>query len=97
MYDPAGYSLWWCDYKYNAENLVQYVTLNKVSGFLQRMDLIRKHGFAKMCILGKGPFVIRGFWLFRGPDVPKQVIDECYDVELYDWKKVGGGGGVGRG
>ncbi|RHN65166.1 putative translation elongation factor EF1B, gamma chain, S-crystallin [Medicago truncatula] len=37
MYDPEGYSLWFCDYKYNDENTVSFVTLNKVGGFLQRM------------------------------------------------------------
>ena len=46
MYDPAGYSLWFCDYKFNEENNVQFVTMNKVSGFLQRMEIVRKHGFA---------------------------------------------------
>ncbi|KAI9377563.1 hypothetical protein POPTR_019G077000v4 [Populus trichocarpa] len=29
MYDPEGYSLWFCDYKYNDENTVSFVTLNK--------------------------------------------------------------------
>uniref|UniRef100_A0A0A0L2P8 Elongation factor 1-gamma n=1 Tax=Cucumis sativus TaxID=3659 RepID=A0A0A0L2P8_CUCSA len=58
MYDPEGYSLWFCDYKYNDENTVSFVTLNKVGGFLQRMDIARN------------------------------VLDECYDMELYEWKKV---------
>lgn len=89
MYDPEGYSLWFCDYKYNEENTVTFVTMNKVSGFLQRMDLIRKHGFAKLCIFGEtGPFKIKGVWLFRGQDIPQNVLDECYDVELYEWTKV---------
>lgn len=89
MYDPEGYSLWFCDYKYNEENTVTFVTMNKVSGFLQRMDFIRKHGFAKMCIFGEsGPFKIKGVWLFRGQEIPQIVLDECYDVELYEWTKV---------
>lgn len=89
MYDAEGYSLWFCDYKYNDENQVKFVTLNKVSGFLQRMDIVRKHGFAKICILGDNPpFVIKGVWLFRGPEVPKIVLEECYDAELYEWTKV---------
>ncbi|MCO5566537.1 hypothetical protein L7F22_020214 [Adiantum nelumboides] len=89
MYDPEGYSLWFCDYKYNEENNVTFVTMNKVSGFLQRMDFIRKHGFAKMCIFGEtGPFKIKGVWLFRGQEMPQMVLDECYDVELYEWTKV---------
>ncbi|XP_057976759.1 elongation factor 1-gamma-like [Malania oleifera] len=89
MYDPEGYSLWFCDYKYNDENTVSFVTLNKVSGFLQRMDLARKYAFGKMLVIGSGPpFKVKGLWLFRGPEIPQFVLDECYDMELYDWKKV---------
>ncbi|KAG7981733.1 hypothetical protein I3843_04G011700 [Carya illinoinensis] len=89
MYDPEGYSLWFCDYKYNDENTVSFVTLNKVSGFLQRMDLARKYAFGKMLVIGsEPPFKVKGLWLFRGQEVPQFVIDECYDMELYEWKKV---------
>lgn len=89
MYDPEGYSLWFCDYKYNEENTVSFVTLNKVGGFLQRMDLARKYAFGKMLVIGsEPPFKVKGLWLFRGQEVPQFVIDECYDMELYEWKKV---------
>ncbi|XP_044512315.1 elongation factor 1-gamma-like [Mangifera indica] len=89
MYDPEGYSLWFCDYKYNDENTVSFVTLNKVGGFLQRMDLARKYAFGKMLVIGSSPpFKVKGLWLFRGQEIPQFVIDECYDVELYEWKKV---------
>ncbi|XP_072986419.1 elongation factor 1-gamma 2-like [Typha latifolia] len=89
MYDPEGYSLWFCDYKYNDENTVSFVTMNKVGGFLQRMDLARKYAFGKMLVIGsEPPFKVKGLWLFRGQDIPQFVIDECYDMELYDWVKV---------
>ncbi|PWZ16410.1 Elongation factor 1-gamma 2 [Zea mays] len=89
MYDPEGYSLWFCDYKYNDENTVSFVTLNKVGGFLQRMDLCRKYAFGKMLVIGsEPPFKLKGLWLFRGQDVPKFVMDEVYDMELYEWTKV---------
>ncbi|RZC54014.1 hypothetical protein C5167_012866 [Papaver somniferum] len=89
MYDPEGYSLWFCDYKYNDENLVSFVTLNKVGGFLQRMDLARKYAFGKMLIIGtEAPFKVKGLWLFRGPEIPQFIMDECYDMELYEWTKV---------
>ncbi|KAI3874590.1 hypothetical protein MKW92_017996 [Papaver armeniacum] len=89
MYDPEGYSLWFCDYKYNDENTVSFVTLNKVGGFLQRMDLARKYAFAKMLIIGsEAPFKVKGLWLFRGPEIPRFIMDECYDMELYEWTKV---------
>ncbi|KAL6179183.1 hypothetical protein ACLB2K_050699 [Fragaria x ananassa] len=89
MYDPDGYSLWFCDYKYNDENTVSFVTLNKVGGFLQRMDLARKYAFGKMLVIGSDPpFKVKGLWLFRGQEIPQFIIDECYDMELYDWRKV---------
>lgn len=89
MYDPEGYSLWFCDYKYNDENTISFVTLNKVGGFLQRMDLARKYAFGKMLIIGsEPPFKVKGLWLFRGQEIPQFIMDECYDMELYDWKKV---------
>ncbi|KAH9781296.1 elongation factor 1-gamma 2 [Citrus sinensis] len=89
MYDPEGYSLWFCDYKYNDENTVSFVTLNKVGGFLQRMDLARKYAFGKMLVIGsEPPFKVKGLWLFRGQVIPQFIMYECYDMELYDWKKV---------
>ncbi|KAL8482451.1 hypothetical protein ACS0TY_028574 [Phlomoides rotata] len=89
MFDPEGYSLWFCDYKYNDENNVSFVTMNKVGGFLQRMDLCRKYAFGKMLIIGsEPPFKVKGLWLFRGKEIPQFVLDECYDMELYEWTKV---------
>ncbi|KAM7474569.1 hypothetical protein LguiB_021812 [Lonicera macranthoides] len=89
MYDPEGYSLWFCNYKYNDENTVSFVTLNKVGGFLQRMDLARKYAFGKMLVIGsEPPFKVKGLWLFRGKEIPKFIMDECYDMELYEWTKV---------
>lgn len=89
MYDPEGYSLWFCDYKYQDENTVSFVTLNKVGGFLQRMDLARKYAFGKMLIIGsEPPFKVKGLWLFRGSEIPQFIIDECYDMELFEWTKV---------
>lgn len=89
MYDPEGYSLWFCEYKFNDENTVSFVTLNKVSGFLQRMDLARKYAFGKMLVVGSHPpYKAKGLWLFRGQEIPQFVLDECYDMELYEWTKV---------
>lgn len=89
MYDPEGYSLWFCNYKYNDENTVSFVTMNKVGGFLQRMDLARKYAFGKMLVIGSDPpYQVKGLWLFRGQEIPQFVLDECYDMELYEWTKV---------
>ncbi len=29
-FDPEGFSLWFCDYKYPEENTVNYIVMNKV-------------------------------------------------------------------
>ncbi|MBS2599532.1 hypothetical protein KFY57_25595, partial [Salmonella enterica subsp. enterica serovar Typhimurium] len=72
MYDPEGYSLWFCDYKYNDENTVSFVTLNKVGGFLQRFDIERKYAFGKMLVIGsEAPYKVKGLWLFRGKEIPQ--------------------------
>lgn len=57
---------------------------------MQRIDYVRKYAFGVMCILknSEGQFPIRGFWIFRGQDIPQMMKDECYDLELYEWKKL---------
>lgn len=64
----------------------------QVGGFLQRIDYVRKYAFGVMCILknSEGQFPIKGFWIFRGQDIPQMMKDECYDLELYDWQKLDG-------
>ncbi|RHN65167.1 putative translation elongation factor EF1B, gamma chain [Medicago truncatula] len=42
-----------------------------------------------MLVIGsEPPFKVKGLWLFRGQEIPKFVMDECYDMELYEWTKV---------
>ncbi|KAM5575000.1 hypothetical protein ABKV19_014108 [Rosa sericea] len=54
-----------------------------------RMDLARKYAFGKMLVIGSGrPFKVKGLWLFRGQEILQFIMDECYDMELYDWRKV---------
>ncbi|KAM0848739.1 hypothetical protein ACQ4PT_054170 [Festuca glaucescens] len=36
-------------------------------------------------IQGQG---LKGLWLFRGPEIPQFVMEECYDMALYEWRKV---------
>ena len=51
------------------------------------MDLAHKYAFGKMLVMISATKV-KGQWLFRGPEIPQFVLDECYNIELYDWKKV---------
>jgi len=86
-YDPEGYSFWFCEYKYNKELEKSFMTANLVSGFLQRLDKLRKYAFGSIIIFGgDGDSEVAGCWLFRGKDVPLEM-NECDDAEHYDWKK----------
>ncbi|KAK9796239.1 hypothetical protein WJX73_009454 [Symbiochloris irregularis] len=89
-YDPEGYSMWFCDYKYPEENTVNFIVMNKVGGFLQRLDYVRKYAFGVISILKNesGEFPVKGLWIFRGSGIPPIMLDECVDLELYEWTKV---------
>jgi len=88
-YDPAGYSLWRADYKHNAELVKLFMTCNSVNGWIQRLEKLHKYAFAAILIFGKEPepMSISCVWMFRGLDVPKEMVD-CDDYELYTWKKL---------
>jgi elongation factor 1-gamma len=86
-YDPAGYCIYFCDYKYNSECSKLFMTNNLVSGFVQRLDPLRKYGFGTVLIFGEEPnLAVSGCWLFRGTDIPAEM-RECDDYETYSWKK----------
>lgn len=86
--DKEGYSLWWCDYKYNNELSKTFMTSNLIGGFFQRLEKLHKYAFGSMIIFGDEPSLsVSGFWLFRGLEVPEDM-RLCDDFEHYDWKRV---------
>lgn len=90
--DTKGYSLWYSNYNYNAENKRMFMTCNAVRGFLQRSEGVRKYAFGTMAVLGeegegKGPIEITGCWLFRG-DSAEHMIECNPDAEYYTWTKI---------
>ncbi|KAK8792982.1 hypothetical protein WA158_005145 [Blastocystis sp. Blastoise] len=90
MFDKEGWSIWFCDYLYNDENLVGFKTANLVSGFIQRSDEVRKYGFGNMNILKNDDekfYTIRGCWLFRGQG-NDFMLEVNPDAECYKWTKV---------
>jgi len=88
-FDKEGYSFWHSEYKYNAELTKTFMTANLVSGFLQRLDKLRKHAFGSLIIFGEdGGLEISGVWLFRGLGIPEEMSPDCDDSEHYTWKKL---------
>jgi elongation factor 1-gamma len=88
--DKEGYSLWFSDYKYNDELESLLKTCNLIGGWYQRLDRMRKYGFANTIIfenVEKNHHEISNCWLVRGTTMPKEMTD-CDDYELYEWSRV---------
>jgi elongation factor 1-gamma len=91
MLDKAGYSLWHQLYKHNAENKVNWMTSNLISGFLERSEEMRKHAFGVMLVLGEAaPFEVEGVWLMRGTEAEgvKAMLECNPDAEYFDWVRL---------
>jgi len=86
--DKEGYSLWWCEYKYNDELTKVFMTSNLIGGFFQRLEKLHKYAFGSMIIFGDEPQLsVAGVWLFRGLEIPEDM-KACDDTEHYTWKRV---------
>lgn len=87
-FDADGWSLWLMEYKYNKELTKTFMTANLVGGFIQRLDPIRKYGFASFVMFGvENDMSIGGVFMIRGNELP-DILKDVDDVETYDWKKV---------
>lgn len=87
-YDSNGFSCFWCKYKYNEENKMQFMTANLVRGWFQRMEHTRKYAFGVALIVGEPTaHDIVGFWIFRGKGIP-EIVNEVVDTELFEWTEI---------
>jgi elongation factor 1-gamma len=88
--DYENYSVWYCDYKYNDELKLLFMSANLVGGMFQRLDKMRKHAFGSMCIFGENNnSSISGVWLWRGTGLAFELDSDLQlDYEYYDWKKL---------
>ncbi|KAG8342208.1 Glutathione S transferase N terminal domain [Trypanosoma vivax] len=87
-FDAAGYTAFWCRYKYNDDNKMQFMTANLVRGWFQRMEHTRKYAFGVALIIGEEKkHDIVGMWVFRGKGMP-DIVKEVEDTELFDWEEI---------
>jgi len=98
-FDPTGYSVYTCDYKYDDEHKVFFLSCNLMGGFLQRADRVRKYGFGVLNMLGatedSPPWKFCGVWIFRGQEIPAEM-REVDDSEHFTWTKIDVTHGAGR-
>jgi len=87
-FDNEGFSAWWCNYKYNEENKMQFMTANLVRGWFQRMDHCRKYAFGIALIVGEDKkHDITALWVFRGKGLP-EIVTDVDDTELFTWTEI---------
>jgi len=87
-FDPAGYSIWRIDYKYNDELQKIFMSSNLIGGLFQRMERLRKYCFGSVLVFGEdGKNEISGYLVFRGQEIPPEMKDVA-DFESYYFKRV---------
>jgi elongation factor 1-gamma len=89
-FDAENYSIWQCDYKYNDELSLVFMSCNLVGGMFQRLDRMRKHAFGSVCVYGENKNnCISGVWLWRGQGLAFELDSDLQlDYEHYEWKKL---------
>ena len=87
--DKAGWSFWELKYiKYTGEGEKLYKTNNLLNGFLQRAEHFGKYCYGVHMIYGEEPNLdIKGIWMWRGQDIPQEMIDHP-QFEYYENKKL---------
>lgn len=69
-FDKENCSIWFCEYKYPEDLSQIFMTCNLISGFFQRLDKLRKHAFASMCVFGENnDNAIAGIWIWRSHEL----------------------------
>jgi len=95
-FDPNAWSWWHCDYNYNHECTIEFMTYNLMQGMFQRLEGCRKHLFGVLLMIkantdGKDHFAVSGVWLQRGQE---QIFNLGegegwnYDAENYTFRKL---------
>ncbi|KAJ8911144.1 hypothetical protein NQ315_004434 [Exocentrus adspersus] len=89
-FDPENYSIWYGEYKYPEELSKVFMSCNLITGMFQRLDKMRKHAFASVCLFGEdNNSTISGIWVWRGQDLAFPLSpDWQIDYESYNWKKL---------
>ncbi|QRW14041.1 elongation factor 1-gamma [Ceratobasidium sp. AG-Ba] len=87
-FDPAGFSIWRVDFKYNEELTLTFMSSNQIGGFFNRLEASRKYLFGSVGVLGEtNNSRISGVLILRGLD-HKPVVEVAPDWESYEYKKI---------
>ncbi|KAK2601935.1 elongation factor EF-1 gamma subunit [Conoideocrella luteorostrata] len=82
------YSIWRCDYKYNDELTLTFMSNNLIGGFNTRLEGSRKYLFGSASVYGESnASVIQGAFVIRGQEA-EPVFDVAPDWESYKFTKL---------
>nr|ACZ13337.1 elongation factor 1 gamma [Bursaphelenchus xylophilus] len=89
-FEPENYSIWYGEYKYPKELTLTFMSCNLISGMFQRLEKLKKHAFASVCLFGTdNDSSISGIWIWRGHELAFELSpDWQVDYESYSWKKL---------
>merc|ERR1712080_555011 len=89
-FDSENYSIWRCDYKYNDELTMVFMSCNLVGGMFQRLEKMKKSAFASAIPFGENNnSSISGTWVWKGQELAFDLCEDwAIDSGSYDWKKL---------
>merc|ERR1711936_113412 len=89
-FDKDNYSIWRCDYKYNDELTMVFMSCNLMGGMYQRLEKLRKNAFASMALFGENNnSTISAIWVFKGQQLAFDLNEDWQvDYSSYEWKKL---------
>lgn len=89
-FDHENYSIWRGDYKYNSELALIFMSCNLIGGMFQRLEKMKKHGFASSILFGEdNNSSISGIWVFKGHNLAFDLCEDwAIDSGSYDWRKL---------
>ena len=80
--------MWRCDFKYNNELTLVFISSNQIGDFFNRLKASRKYLFGSMgALCGANSSVISGVFITRGDDI-KLSVDCAPDWESYEYKRL---------
>ncbi|KAJ1108688.1 hypothetical protein NDU88_006060 [Pleurodeles waltl] len=89
-FDKEGWSIWYGEYRFPEELTQTFMSCNLIAGMFQRLDKLRKTGFASVILSGiNNDSTISGIWVFRGQDLAFTLCEDWQiDYESYTWRKL---------
>ncbi|CAJ0961614.1 unnamed protein product [Ranitomeya imitator] len=89
-FDKEGWSIWYSEYSFPSELTQSFMSCNLITGMFQRLDKLRKTGFASVILFGtNNDSSISGVWVFRGQDLAFTLSEDWQiDYESYNWRKL---------